>query len=69
MFIVNNKNTKTLESSGNIPFDKLLFIAFDNGCWHKTLVAITSRGDYVKTNSFFESSALRSLNITSACFC
>ena len=32
MFIVNNKNTKTLESSGNIPFDKLLFIAFDNGC-------------------------------------
>ena len=31
MFKVNNKNTRTLTSSGNILFDILLFIVFDSG--------------------------------------
>ena len=52
-----------------IPFDKLLFIAFDKG-WHKTLAAIfTSLGGIIlKPTAFFMSSALKSSNISFGLF-
>ena len=55
-----------LASSGKMPFDKLLFITFDEG-WHKTLAAIfTSLGGIIsKPTAFFMSSALKSSNISS----
>ena len=55
-----------LASSGKMPFDKLLFIAFGKG-WHKTLAAIfTSLGGITsKPTVFFMSSALKSSNISS----
>ena len=55
-----------LASSGKMPFDKLLFIAFGKG-WHKTLAAIfTSLGGItLKPTVFFMSSALKSSNISS----
>ena len=55
-----------LASSGKMPFDKLLFIAFGKG-WHKTLAAIfTSLGGITsKPTVFFMSSAVKSSNISS----
>ena len=55
-----------LTSSGKMPFDKLLFIAFDKGC-HNTLAAIfKSLGGIIsKPTDFFMSSALKGPNISS----
>ena len=55
-----------LASSGKMPFDKLLFIAFDKG-WYKRIAAIFAslEGIISKPTACFMLSALKSSNISS----